>query len=408
MTKAELLELIRNGENSLVEFKRDDITNEKLARELVAFSNSQGGRVLLGVEDDGGISGIMRTNANLEQWAMTTCRDRIRPPIIPTYELIREVESGKDVAILSVEPGWAVHAVWRNNHTRYYIRVGTQTREADREALQRLFQRRGSVQFETQPVTGSSIGDLNTHRLIEYFWVIRAQAIPAGDETEEWERLLYNTEFLVHRATGDGHACSVAGMLLFGTSPKRFLPHMAIDVAVFPGLEKDYNASFRDTAASPLTRLGDERGDMLAPGLVDQVMNMLQPYLSREERAGARRIRKWDYPEATIREALVNAVVHRDYLLSATSTEVVLYADRLEIVSPGRPPNGITPDHMRLGCRAARNQLLKDVMRDYGYMEHMGMGIPRKIIKLMEEEVGTTPDLIVGEESFTVVLRKWC
>jgi len=61
---------------------------------------------------------------------------------------------------------------------------------------------------------------------------------------------------------------------------------------------------------------------------------------------------------------------------------------------------------MRAGCRAARNQLLKDVLRDYGYMAHMGMGIPRKIFKLMEEQVGTTPELIVDEESFTLILRK--
>lgn len=135
-------------------------------------------------------------------------------------------------------------------------------------------------------------------------------------------------------------------------------------------------------------------------------MSMLRPHLSREEREGARRICKWDYPEEAIREALVNAVVHRDYLLSATSIEVALYADRLEIISPGRPPNGINPDRMRAGCRAARNQLLKDVMRDYGYMEHMGMGIPRKIIEPMEEQVGATPELTVGQEDFSLVPRR--
>ena len=135
------------------------------------------------------------------------------------------------------------------------------------------------------------------------------------------------------------------------------------------------------------------------------MMNMLQPHLSTEKLKGAARTRSWDYPEAAIREALVNAVVHRDYLLSSTNIEVALYADRLEIVSPGKPPNGINPDRMRTGCRAARNQLLKDVMRDYGYMEHMGMGIPRKIIKLMKEQVGTIPDLIVGEEVFSLILR---
>lgn len=404
MTKTELLELIRNDESSFVEFKRDDIDNRAFAKELVAFCNSEGGQVLLGVEKDQSISGA--TRANLEEWVMTACRDKIRPPIIPTYEVIRDVEQGKDVAVVSVEPGWTVHNVWHNNHAYYYIRVGTLSREADTQELQRLFQRRGSVRFETQPVTGSGIEDLSQPRLTDYFTNIRDQTVPPVEDTDGWERLLLNTEFLVESGIDGTHVCSVAGLLLFGTAHKRFLPHATIDVAVYPGLDKDYNASFRGTADSALVRLSNERGDMLIPGIVDQTMSMLQPYLSTEVLDGATRTRRWDYPKAAIREALVNAVVHRDYLLSSTSIEVAVYADRLAVVSPGKPPNGINPDRMRAGCRAARNQLLKDVMRDYGYMEHMGMGIPRKIIKLMQEQVGTVPDLIVGEESLALLLRK--
>ena len=98
----------------------------------------------------------------------------------------------------------------------------------------------------------------------------------------------------------------------------------------------------------------------------------------------------------------MNAVVHRDYLLSSTTIEVSIYADRLETISPGRLPNGITPARMRTGCRAARNQLLKDVMRDYNYLEHTGMGVPRKIIKGMLEHNGTEPDLLEEEERFLV------
>ena len=77
----------------------------------------------------------------------------------------------------------------------------------------------------------------------------------------------------------------------------------------------------------------------------------------------------------------------------------------LEIISPGSLPNGINPERMKAGCRAARNQLLKDVMRDYGYLEHMGMGIPRKIIKGMKEHNGTEPDLVQEEERF--IVRLW-
>ncbi|MBI5243335.1 MAG: hypothetical protein HY922_06545, partial [Elusimicrobia bacterium] len=102
---------------------------------------------------------------------------------------------------------------------------------------------------------------------------------------------------------------------------------------------------------------------------------------------------------------IVNALVHRDYLLSSTDIELSVYEDRIEVVSPGRLPNEITPERMRVGCRAARNQTLKDVMRDYGYLEHMGMGIPRKIIKGMRDHNGTEPDLV--EESERFIVRLW-
>lgn len=91
-------------------------------------------------------------------------------------------------------------------------------------------------------------------------------------------------------------------------------------------------------------------------------------------------------------------------MLSSTDIELSIFQDQLEIISPGRLPNGITPDRMRAGTRAARNQLLKDVMRDYGYLEHMGMGVPRKIIRGMKEHNGTDPDLIEENERFTVRL----
>jgi len=82
-----------------------------------------------------------------------------------------------------------------------------------------------------------------------------------------------------------------------------------------------------------------------------------------------------------------------------------IYEDRLEVVSPGRHPNGITPQRMITGCRSSRNQLLKDVMRDYGYLEHMGMGVPRKIVKEMQKHNGTSPDLVEDEKRFLV--RLW-
>src|SRR5271169_1663856 len=179
-THTELLEIINNGENSGVEFKRDVLQNYDLAKELVAFSNFRGGIVLLGVEDDGSISGL--TRPDLEEWVMTTCRDKIRPGIIPFFEVLRNVEPGKDVAIVRVTRGFDVHSLWHNNRNTYYIRVGTQSREPSPEELGRLFQQRGLIRAELRPVSGATLNDLDRRRLRDYFSRIRQQAAPSDED----------------------------------------------------------------------------------------------------------------------------------------------------------------------------------------------------------------------------------
>lgn len=407
MTKTELLELIQNGESSFVEFKRDDIGPRDLAKELVALSNGEGGHVLLGVEDDGTISGVQKEN--LEEWVMTACRDKIRPPIIPSFEMIRDVSDGHDIAVVSVDFGWTVHHVLHNAHRTYYVRVGTQSREADWDELQRLAQKRGALRFETQPVSGSSLDDLDFGRLTDYFGRIRSQAVPELNDLEGWQSILYNTEILVDSTSG-GLGCAVAGLLLFGKNPQRFLPHASIDITHFNGTEKDYDAT-PQAIRGPLVSLWRERGgsaEIIEPGLIDQTIYRLATILSKEiaPTSGGSREVAWTYPPDAIREAVVNAVVHRDYLLSSTSVEISVYADRVEFISPGVPPNGITAARMRTGCRAARNAFLKDMLRDYRYLEHMGMGIPRKIIKLVRAHNKTEPELVIGNEQFTLILRK--
>ncbi len=402
MTKTELLELIKNGENSGIEFKGDIIDNRALAKELVAFANLRGGRVILGIDDDGSVAGITRDH--LEEWVMTTCRDKIRPELIPYYEIIRDVEPGKDVAIVQVDRGWAVHHVWHNNHRTYYIRVGTQSREASAEELERLFQQRGAFRLEMRGVSGSSSGDFDYRRLNDYFQRIRSQETPGMDDLGAWQSLLVNTEFLVEE--DDTTPATVAGLLLFCANPNRFLPQAGIDAVAYPGKEKNYAAKERLAIRGPMTALFGSQG-LVENGLVEQAVEFARrnTEVSASLADGARRQERWSYPEEAIREAIVNAVVHRDYLLSGTTVELSIYEDRLEVISPGRLPNGITPQRMISGCRSARNQLLKDVMRDYGYLEHMGMGVPRKIVKEMHKHNGTSPDLIEDEELF--IVRLW-
>lgn len=453
MTTTELRELIANGENSRVDFKRDEIENHKLARELVAFANLQGGCVLLGIDDDGSVRGLVRedppaiaendeqarrTYERLEEWVMQACRDKIRPEVIPYFEILRDVEPGRDVAVVQVERGWNVHHVWHNQRRTYCIRVGSLSREASPEELERLFQQRGTFRPELRPVSGTSIAELDRRRLEDYFAQVRQQNPPPSRPSIEWQSrtvawardqddknwrslvdykeqewraaseadwvsLLVNTEFLHDSGR---QPATVAGLLLFGREPARYLPQAKIDAVAYFGAEKDYDAKERRTLRGPLVLLRGADGTVLEEGLVEQAIAFVRRNIETVRLVdGVRRQARWDYPEEAVREAIINAVVHRDYLLSGTDIELSIYSDRLEVVSPGRLANGITPARMRSGCRSARNELLKDVMRDYGYLEHMGMGIPRKIVRSMREHNGTDPELVEADEGF--VLRLW-
>ena len=394
-TRTELLEIIANGENSGVEFKRDDLHTQDLAKELVAFSNLEGGMVLLGAEDDGTITGL--TRQDLEEWVMSVCRDKIRPAIIPFFEVVRGVKDSNDVAIVRVTRGYDVHALWHNNTNRYLMRVGTQSREASPEELARLFQQRGSIRAELRPVSGATLAHLDRRRLRNYFGDIRRQDVPADEEA--WQSLLINTEIMTEEGV------TVGGMLLFGKTPNRFLPHAGIDAAAYPGTEPDYDAQERTALRGPMTPLLSKDNNIVENGLVEQALNFVQRNTRvTVEAEGGRRVERPVYPPDALREGIVNALIHRDYLLTSTDIELAVYSDRLEIVSPGRLPNGITPERMRAGTRAARNQILKDMMRDYRYLEHMGMGIPRKIVKGMREHNGTEPDLLERDERFVVRL----
>lgn len=452
MSRTELAELIHNGENSGVEFKRDTEDNRALAKELVAFANLQGGRVLVGVEKNRTVCGLTRfdpgtgtgdtprTYDRLEEWIMQACRDKIRPEIIPYFEVIRDVEPGLAVAVVEVERGWSVHHVWHDQHRTYYIRVGSLSREASPEELERLFQQRGASRLELRPVSGSSIDDLDARRLTEYFARVRSQSVPSDEppaewrerveaeskredesrwreifdlrvrewgqqQRREWASLLTNTKLL---DSADRHPATVAGLLLFGKNPKRYLPQSGIDAAAYDSSEKDYAARERTSLPGPMVALRAADGTTMESGLVEQAVEFVRRNTTVNARLvdGARREDRWDYPEPVIREAIVNALVHRDYSIAGADILLAIYADRLEIQSPGRLPNTVTPAGMKAGMRYARNQTLVNVMRDYRYVDFRGMGVKNKIIPGMLAHNGTEPDLVEEEGRFLVRLWK--
>ena len=238
--------------------------------------------------------------------------------------------------------------------------------------------------------------------------------------------LLRNIDLMV--VSAGQSVATIDGLLLFGLTPNRYLPQTGIRAICYPGNEPDYATRADEDLRGPLVGLGAAGRPALGspvprpfgaanvrarppalvePGLVEQAWDFVRRNTTPTARLdNGRRMDGWEYPESVLREAVVNALVHRDYSISGADIMLAIFSDRIEIQSPGRLPNTVTPEGMKAGVRYARNQTLVNVMRDYGYVDARGMGVRNKIIPGMRAHNGTEPDLIAEEHRFTVRLWK--
>ena len=404
MLKTELREIIANGENSGVEFKRDDIRPEQLAKEIVALVNFQGGHILLGVEDNGTISGLKREK--MEEWVMNVAADKVHPLVLPFYEEVNMGEAGR-VAVLTFPQGNSKPYVRRHKGAEeIFIRVGSTSRAATREQQMRLYEIGGMLHTEALPVSRTSSADLDRVRIENYLKdIIRDPALP--DSPQAWEDRLANLGFLVE----PGGMCTVAGMVLFGKQPRRRLKQAGLRVFAFNGKTKEYQARLDLIMDAPLAARFDVRDGgrhVVDDGLTEKFLQAIDPFITEEPNritGGLRREKNRLYPIEAIREIVINALVHRDWTRSV-DIEVGLYEDRLEVISPGGLHNSMTVEKMIAGLRYSRNTVLMETMRDYGYVDYRGMGIRSKVLPLLKAHKHPEPTFEANEDHLKTTLYR--
>ena len=408
MNKSTLMELIANGENSGVEFKRDDLRPEQLAREVVALANFQGGRILLGVEDDGAITGIRREG--LEHWVMDAVFGQtVHPVLLPFYEEV-SIDGARRVAVITISQGVTKPYVVRHRgREEIYVRVVSTSRLASREQQARLFAVGGLIQTELLPVSGSGLADLSRERLADYLTSFTGDAeAPLTDAS--WHERLCALGFMVEREDAPP-ACTIAGLILFGYRPRRLLRHAGVRWICFKDRDKAYDALDDQVIEGPLVglwRVLSGGRELVEKGLIDRLMDAMRPFVSEEGSEvdeSLRRERRWHYPLAALREGIVNALAHRDWT-RYQEAEVFRYSDRVEVLSPGALQNGMTVDKMVAGQRVPRNLLISEVLRDYNYADARGMGIRNKIIPLMRAHNRVDPEFEATDDYLRLTLRR--
>ncbi len=380
-----LISEIRSGEGQHREFKRKIDNLESLAGECVAFANSGGGTVYIGVEDDGSLVGLKNSDAAFQS-VTNLCRDRCIPPLSPVIH--QETVEGKDILLVAIKPELNRQKPYRTAGGRFYIRAGKDKKDATGRELMRIAQAAGELHYDESPILGASLAELSLTDFSRYHERLFGMTLEEQLETSgvTVETLLNNLRLL--HILDDELVLSVAAVLMFGKAPQRFMPQSRISAVAFAG--NDENADILD------------RHELT--GRLPELIEGAKVFLDRNIRKPARehgfhREDIWLYDRKALGEAVVNAVAHRDYSLSGSQIRLFVFEDRIEVRSPGRLPNSITLDNIKLGVHTERNRAIARLLTQSGYMSAIGTGIPRLIIRLSRELSGREPEFeLIGEE----------
>ncbi len=345
-----LVKKIARGESKTLEFKEALPKGDQLAKTLIAFANTSGGKLIIGVNDNRELVGLMGTDIfDLQDRIASIVHDLCSGSLLPEI-YIANVE-GIELLILEVSRGsllpYYLKSKGRQQGT--YIRLGATNRQASLAYVQELERQRLNISFDEQVHRNLSLEDLDLTPLNDRF---NEMGKPL---TEEKMRNLR----LIHREQGQTYPTEGLVILLGGYE------HVEIKCSRFKG---NTMAIFLDKK--------EYRGDLFSQ--LEQSELFIKNHLHlKAEILGLQRTETYEIPIPAIREALVNAVLHRDYSNFGRDIKVGIYDDALRIVSPGGLPNGLTEDDLKQGRSEIRNRVLARVLKALGYIEQWGSGIGR-------------------------------
>jgi ATP-dependent DNA helicase RecG len=396
LTPEKIAETLRLGEDSANEFKSVRQSRphpDELARQIVAFANSGGGRLWLGVEDDSSVTGVGDRQAadDLLTLLDAVCLNNVVPPIACRHSK-HEIEG--QLVIVTAVPGYAPARPYRTQQGVYHVRGGASVRIASPDDIRRLVMSAaaGVKVPDELPVAGTTLDDLDLARFAGYYRQAYDDVPPA--EPVDLQRLLRNLRILTPENL------SLMGLLCFGKDPQQFLPWARITAVRSPGTEVGLEFHDRKDCHGTLDALIAAAEDFLSRHLASPVA--IRGFEPEAPSTGVRT--EYLLPLEAVREAVRNAVVHRDYAVYA-HINLTLYDDRLEVVSPGRLLNSVTVEAMKQGAvHLVRNPLIATVLAKRRLMTEQGTGVWR-MMKVMQQWGLPPPEIEERGPSLMVTLR---
>lgn len=374
-------------ESSTLEFKRSLPENNQILKTVVGFCNQNGGRIIVGVDDDGTIKGLDDQEVqNALEYLDKHIYEETSPPIIPL--IYAQTIGEKTLLIIEVSAGMnkPYYIRLKTLEKGAYVRLGRSTMPANADMIEELKWASRGRSYDLMPVYHSKIEDLD-NVAIEHFFVTRrgSKKLPQA----------FNEALAAYHiiTTAHGHPLpTVAGILLFGKNPEEFLSEAFIICSRFAGIEgREVLATFDCTGT-----------------LFNQYKEAYGFVVSQLHRSftikGPKRVEKLEIPEVAIREAIINAIVHRNYHIKAP-IKIAIFDNRIEIFSPGSFPGPINKKNIRMGITYVRNQAISKIFREAGYSEKLGTGF-LTIFSSYEQYGLKEPVIIEGENYVKCVLPR--
>ncbi len=361
-----------SGAAEEVAFQLGDTATARLPETLAALANSTGGTVVLGLDPgtdpDEAVDRVLQAALAVE------------PPLIIPLPVLTEVDGRRALAV-TVPPGLPHVYSFKG---KYLVREGGHNRGLEPRQLRRLIMERGSASFESSVPDGAGLDDLDWERVADYLDALPG-LVTAGRDAEQ--SLLKRGCLAV---AGGGLRPTYAGLLLFGRDPQRWVLSSEILVARYAGPAMD------DRFVKEEIR-----------GTLPQQIRRAEAFVTANLRRGVRlsgleRSEEPEYPVKALREAIVNAVAHRDYQLRGDEIRILMFSDRIELYSPGRLPGHVTVDNL-VDERFSRNEAIVQVLSDMGFIERLGYGIDR-ILRLVADAGLPAPRFEETAAGFSVTL----
>jgi len=375
MNETELLDIIKRGETSSVQFKLEFDNQDKIAAEMIAMANAKGGMIIFGIEDKtGSIVGLDYANLQSANNKISTiANDLIKPQIYVFTEIVSIETDAEQKYILLVSIDEGIAKPYKDKNGTIWIKQGTDKRKlTDNDQIMRLFQQSGKVFVDEMVVTDTNIEDIDRKKVEDY---IKRVTKNPDEYMKISDNVLYQNLHIIKK-----NNLTLGGLLFFSNEPQKYKPAFCVKAVSFYG-NSIGGLNYRDSR--------DMAGTI--PEMFRESISFLKMNLRHEQRGqNFNSVGILEISEIALEELVQNALIHRDYTRNSP-IRLMIFDNRVEIISPGCLPNSLTVENIKLGTAVVRNNLLASYASKLIKYRGLGSGIVRAIneqpnIELINDE----------------------